>query len=806
MTKSNIWFSKTAGSLAILLACASCASEDMLEADYNLGRQKISLQVVTSDNQTTRTPGDDNLNENRFVSLDYYFFAENNDVQTLLLHKSEGTRLSEGNSTLDVSQHTYTGSLSDADLQALFGANAADGAQCYVYVLANLDASTRDAVNAKTVLSEIKRVSFQDANIKLNGKQDCFVMFGGGPVSLTTDATTGVRTLGGNPIMMTRDAAKIVLTVTSVQEELVVKDNNDQVTSKWKSLPDQMHVMFYNGVNKSYVHSLINTGSHYVPTGEDDCFFDLTATNDEWRQLSAENSEAPYTNLTHQYPIYSYLADWRENEDDASYMILVLPWQEVDPNNDTPIGTPRPTYYQIETSPTNTYYENYFYHISIKVGILGSFELPEPVELQSTYMIVPWENKDVEAKLSEPSYLIVETNQYTMNNVSTGSVPYITSHDLTQAYVSKVEYLNTGNFQSVTRTNNNPGLNTTFQTNTYVNNESFQVSTADGKVTLTHNISPDQYTRYNVTVVIRNSKGLEEEIVFTIYPAIYADIETGGDAFVNGRFTHVQNAVGSGTGNNMPWYGRGGYNWYANENHNNNDFWISTGYGSLRFNLGTGGVNNEALTRIKVTSFNEGDDIYQIRANNVTTSYSFKLTDPRVESTINSNLTNYIVTGEANRTNYNQHTESWNNKANIMLGSPSSDAIAPEFIICSGWGRTNGENAQNFQTFERRCATYQEAGYPAGRWRIPTEAELTFIYRLQALGVIPVLFQQNNSAYWASSGRAIESYNAETLTANFNANPNVGGAGRAGVRCVYDVWYWGDDKMSANEYHAMPTK
>lgn len=794
MTKSNIWFSKTAGSLAILLACASCASEDMLEADYGLGRQNISLQVVTSDNQTTRTPGDDNLNENRFVSLDYYFFAENNDVQTLLLHKSEGTRLSEGNSTLDVSLHTYTGSLSDADLQDLFGvADAADGSQCYVYVLANLDASTRDAVNAKTVLGEIKRVSFQDANIKLNGKQDCFVMFGGGPVSLTTDATTGVRTLGGNPIMMTRDAAKIVLTVTSVQEELEVKDINDQVTtSKWKSLPDQMHVMFYNGVNKSYVHSLINTGSHYVPSGEDDCFFDLTAKNTEWRQLSAENSEASYTNLTHQYPIYSYLADWRENKDNASYMILVLPWQEVDPNSDEPIGAPRPTYYQIETSPTNTYYENYFYHISIKVGILGSFELPEPVELQSTYMIVPWENKDVDAKLSEPSYLIVETNQYTMNNVSTGSVPYITSHDLTQAYVSKVEYLNTGNFQSVTRTNNNPGLNTTFQTSTYVNNESFQVSTADGKVTLTHNISPDQYTRYNVTVVIRNEKGLSEEIVFTIYPAIYANTEAGGDVFINGRFGHVANPLSSG---GQGWYQVTGNYYRSSASQGNNPQYINAGYGSLVLTLGNDNVSQEDLTKITVTSFSSGSDSYSIRAGNTTTTYTYKLTDPRVTPTnsLNNILENYWVTRQSNRNN--QTSASWANQNTILVGSSSSDVIAPEILICSGWGRTAGLNAQNFQTFERRCAAYQEAGYPAGRWRIPTEAEIAFIYKLQDEGVIPDLFRSGTS-YWASSGRAITSNNG-VITAS---SPNT-----AGVRCVYDVWYWGDTPESTNEFHAMPT-
>ena len=83
---------------------------------------------------------------------------------------------------------------------------------------------------------------------------------------------------------------------------------------------------------------------------------------------------------------------------------------------------------------------------------------------------------------------------------------------------------------------------------------------------------------------------------------------------------------------------------------------------------------------------------------------------------------------------------------------------------------------------------------------------MTFIYRLQELGVIPILFQRQNSAYWASSGRAIESYNATTLTAHFQTHPNVVARDRAGVRCVYDIWYWGEKKMSENEYHPNPTK
>ena len=828
MIRRHFHISKIAGSLTVLLALVSCASEDLFDSTALTGSQNMSLQVVTSDNAVTRTtPGDITLNEDRFVALDYYFFSENNDTQVLKLHKSEGVRLESGNNTLDISSHTYNGRLSEEDIIAIWGSSVETGS-CYVYVLANLFTDTRTSINAASnlTLGGLKQFSFQDTNISADAKQECFVMFGGGMVSLTKDETTGVKTIAGNPIRVTRDAAKIELTVTNIEEYVeTIGEDGETVVSRWKSMTDNVWVMFYEGVNKSNVHSQINEGLHYLPNLNDDsedCYFDLTSKNSKWRKLTAIDSNQPNKYLKHEFPFYTYLADWRQGspyEEHASYMILVVPWQQVDPTTNEPVsGTPRYTYYQIKTSETDTYYENYYYRININVGVLGSFELPEPVKVEGTYMIVPWGEVKLDATMREPIYLIVESNHYTMNNVSTGSVPYLSSHNLDQAYVSKVEYLRTPDFQSITKTNGNAGLNTTYTTDTNVDAESFQVSTDNGKVTLTHNISPDQYTRYNVTVVIRNEKGLSEEIVFTIYPAIYASIEPGGNVFVNGRFTHVQNARGSGTGDDMPWYGHNGYNWYENNarnTHNNrwsDNFYISTGYGSLRFNLGTGGVNSESLTRITVTSFNEGDDTYTIHNNdnNTNESYTYKLTDPRVESSsINSNLTNYIVTAEANRTNYNQHTASWTDEANIMIGSPSKDAIAPEFLICSGWGRTSGENAQPFTTFENRCATYQEAGYPAGRWRLPTEAELAFIYKLQAKGVIPELFQEQNSGYWASSKRAVITYNRQTFIGNFTENPVVVGTNprpNAGVRCVYDVWYWGDDKMEANEYHAEPTK
>ena len=193
---------KIVGVLTALLALASCAGDEF-DSTKNADGPKFGLTVVTNDQVSTRTPGDDNLNENRFVSIDYFFFAQNSDDNKLLLHKTEGRRNDPDNNTLDNSTHTYNGPLSASDLIAIFGSDdVEDGTTCYVYVLTNLLPSTRAAIESeKTTWGEdftlgiLKRISFQDTNISANGKQECFVMFGGGEVSLTTDADTNVRTI-----------------------------------------------------------------------------------------------------------------------------------------------------------------------------------------------------------------------------------------------------------------------------------------------------------------------------------------------------------------------------------------------------------------------------------------------------------------------------------------------------------------------------------------------------------------------------------------------------------------------------------
>ena len=109
-------------------------------------------------------------------------------------------------------------------------------------------------------------------------------------------------------------------------------------------------------------------------------------------------------------------------------------------------------------------------------------------------------------------------------------------------------------------------------------------------------------------------------------------------------------------------------------------------------------------------------------------------------------------------------------------------------MMASSYGVCN--EAMKYSDAEKRCAAYQEDGYPAGRWRVPTQAEVKYVMQLSALEIIPVLFN-NGSNYWSAQG-VVENDNGE-----FSTVPNTSSAY---VRCVYDIWYWGDEKVDKSKY------
>ena len=128
--------------------------------------------------------------------------------------------------------------------------------------------------------------------------------------------------------------------------------------------------------------------------------------------------------------------------------------------------------------------------------------------------------------------------------------------------------------------------------------------------------------------------------------------------------------------------------------------------------------------------------------------------------------------------------------------------IAPTFRIASSFGRTTVDGRAEMR---RRCASYQEAGRPAGRWRVPTKAEVRYIAQLSADGKIPILFGSTAKSadfgyYWSAQGGV--KVNGKGQVEDSNGDPsNNYPDGVLATRCVYDEWYW--NKVDGGEFPAI---
>ena len=115
--------------------------------------------------------------------------------------------------------------------------------------------------------------------------------------------------------------------------------------------------------------------------------------------------------------------------------------------------------------------------------------------------------------------------------------------------------------------------------------------------------------------------------------------------------------------------------------------------------------------------------------------------------------------------------------------------VAPKFRIVS-FNNASGKYCDP-DGAAMRCASLQEDGIPAGRWRLPTVAEIKYIITLQKAGAIQEIFSSSTS-YYATAAYGDKNHSKLiTLTLdgnNYNWNNLTSGMS---VRCVYDEWYWG---------------
>lgn len=344
------------------------------------------------------------------------------------------------------------------------------------------------------------------------------------------------------------------------------------------------------------------------------------------------------------------------------------------------------------------------------------------------------------AELSRPKYLVVEKNRVEMSNIEEISVGFQSSDKVGYEVVS------TTIGPWVTETNN-----TTTTTDDYYKSGSVYTTydvildNNSNSLTFKHeldNVRDDKVYDYFVQeTVVRiyhlDNPNISDLVTFVQYPAIY-----------------VQGYLNTGHAN----YSSSKGNVFVNNNQANNTNW-----NVVAGSLNTGTSNSPYMYVITVSSLGVDDkDLY--------------IGDPRVSSIDNLGYT--FISADAL---YDGPTRALKYYYPTNNSKDYEDFIAPRFRICSGYGRLASANLDNLGEAEMRCASYQEDGYPAGRWRVPTRAELQFVGRLCSEKKIPNLFSERE--YWAAS-TAFE-YSNGSFTETTSADL---------VRCVYDDWYWGSDR------------
>ncbi len=712
-------------SLALLTFFYGCSQEE-LQSTFAPGNGRTLTLTLTHARMESRatSAGVTGLNENVINRVDLFLYPTDKTGSDAVFSQTGITTFTskeDGKVVIDL----------DVPMEAVEKLFPNGVNTCEAYAIVNRPEES--AIPTKTDMASLKAISIT-SDLGTNQAQDEFVMDGHSTnITYANDAISG-------SIAADRSAAKITLTITDIENELT-----DEGGTKWTPLPDQMQVMFYNGVKTSQV----NTAS--VPA--DGVYFNLVGENG--RVFTGTNNAAPYN---HAIPFYSYPSDWGKETDKKAHMVLMLPWIA-----------------EGATEQTNFYYEvpiddegkklvrNTYYQIKLVVGVLGSTELnDEIVTLTPTCILLNWGEGQINADLDKPKYLVVDEKDvkvynknvvrigYSSSDAINAEITYIRRADYSDAEIDTIRYYqtyqHTTGTSEVTATAANPDML-----------KGCKVAVEGNEIVLYHDLvnkssssgTNYDYLPYYIKVKVTMTSGTTtytEWIEFTQYPAIYIEA--------------VPNQEGNIKNNKERGYV------YVN------------GESQTDYNNSEDG-KWQTVEGTDATSYNP--NMYIITTTALDAASNYIIGDSRVTSVNNIVSSGWVsapaLSGESSRTlTYYYPTRTDN-----------ENYISPQFRISSAYGQL-GNNTLTMEQAKKRCAAYQEDGFPAGRWRLPTSAEFDYIGKLCAEGKIPPIFSSGMD-YWS----ATKMY---TYSQNNGGSITETSGSSAFMRCVYDDWYWGSNRIN----------
>ena len=732
---------------------------------------------VYNSNMTKADGNYDTSYERQLNRLDCFFYVKDKtDQPCVYYHKAEVN---------DLDQATIPFFVNDLVLKEIFP----KGALCDVFVIANLPGDhTFEANTPETTVQALGELTLDMTKGEYDVYGKSFVMTGAGIVQ------KGKNSNATATIALARVASKVTMTVKiPMSIEVQNRSSMDKMVPVFVDNEGNstLKTSFRYGTSKSYLSSAFPEDSkNFIWTNK----FPYT---------ESASSLGSYYVYTCDVPFYTYARSWDKGSESAAYVTFEMPWG-VDEDNDGKADDDYKTYYYqlLVNGGGRNFVPNAWYDMIVTVGVLGSTVEAQPKELEElSYYVLDWTaetsngehgsgDRHENVEIEKFNYLEVPQTYIEMDNVNEVSIRYNASHkigvkfnksagktvpglpattDLHAFSISNLTTTGTGSNQTQDGTPRAVALTDIIlkDPEEFDADETNVVSqftdNNKGLLTFKYNLSDDVYSPAYVFLTIWldvNGDGvhdsdeiLTQDVTIVMYPAIYIIGEESllYSVFVNGNYNKDRKNSSSDL-NNM------GYLTI-----NNQRVGKATGYDASRY-----------MHVITVSAFNTDNYKFAYNNNNVLDT-EYIIGDPRSRVS-NTYGVSWASDGQRTLTNYYPTSTEANNY----------QVIAPKFRISS---KLAGYSHSSPQGAAYRCASYQEAGYPAGRWRLPTTAEVLFVINLQKLGKIQNLFH-GSSTYASATDNIKNSDNNFTLKTGhdgFDNNTNLS------VRCVYDEWYWGSE-------------
>jgi hypothetical protein len=637
----------------------------------------------------------------------------------------------------------------------------------YVYVLANyagIDHSASD-LTLETLLANTMETNWDEKTTSYTAIKD-FVMdsYSGDdeadfpqliPLSAAVADETD-ETKANLAVGLQRVAAKISFTL-NIAKEIV---DDAELGTKWRPLINSANFTTY----------LVNALTYATVEGEALDAESALATSHQLSYATShvKTNKTETTSTTYIWevdPFYTYPVEFDPASNNAPYFKLALPWENVDSNGNLTGKGSTLFYYkaylreakgenETKGKALTKYERNKHYIVTLNVDVLGG--TPEDYTILDTfYYVADWQSPadGTYDGYFAPRYLDVARPAYYLYGDNKTTIAVTSSHvidaeirSVSQKTIAGGNKMNTIPSTAKVTTDGRVAFTLEYPLNTTVGGGNMDLTPITWTVRVFH---ADDDTVY-------------EDVIIYQYPSIYGEQNT--TAGTNTGFLNAA-AFTTNTSQNSPVWSNG-----------NNNTRKSLG----SFNGGDPTSMEKLVLSVSSLASLQGVDAYTKNGTTVTFS-DVVIGDPRVKI---STLYDISYQGyDWDRDDLGVASENYID--NYLIGDPDkSNVIAPRFMFPSGRigsNRTNGQTRDGiWRTAAMRCAAYQEDGYPAGRWRLPTEAEVAFCRELQRYGYIDGLFY-NTNRYWTASGTYY--YNGSIGTSETTAS----------VRCVYDLWYWGDE-------------